>query len=90
MDRSAGTGLAGFGVVLAIAGAVMRYAVTVRSTHNFNLHDAGLILLIAGIVLFAVGLLALLAGGRRRTTIREDVRATPEGQVRYERRNDLL
>lgn len=90
MDRSAGTGLIGFGIVVAVAGAIMRYAITVRSSHNFNLYDIGLILLIAGIVLFALGLLVVLAGSRRRTMIRQDVRATPQGQVRYEQRDDLL
>lgn len=90
MDRSAGTGLIGLGVVVAIAGAIMRYAITVNSTHNFNLHDIGLILLVAGIVLFALGLAVVLIGSRRRTMIRQDVRTTPQDQVRYEQRDDLL
>jgi hypothetical protein len=90
VDRSAGTGLAGFGAALAIAGAILRYAVTVNNTQNFNLHDMGMILLIAGIVLFALGLLVLLFGGWRRTVIRHDVEATPAGQVRVERRSDML
>lgn len=90
MDRSAGTGLSTFGAVLAIVGAILKYGVTVRNTHNFNLHDIGMILLIAGIVLFVLGLLVIVLGGRRRTMIRQDVQSTPQGQVRVERRDDLL
>lgn len=89
MDRTAGTGLIGGGAVIAVVGAILKYAVTVTNSHGFNVNTAGLILLIAGIVLFALGIIVVAAGARRRTTIREDVRATPGGQHRVEQRDDL-
>lgn len=90
MDRAAGTGLVGFGVVVAVIGAILKYAVSVSATSGFSINTAGLILLIAGIVIFLIGVLALALGGRRRTTIREDVRATPQGQSRVQERDDWV
>jgi hypothetical protein len=72
-----------FGVILVIAGAIMRYAVTVK-TRGFNIHDAGVILLLAGIGVTVIGLVVVLLGGRSRSTIRQDVRETPSGQQRTE------
>lgn len=89
MERTTGTGLIAFGAVLAIVGAILDYAVTVTNTHHFNVNDAGLILLIAGIVLFVLGLLVLVSSGRRRTTIRQDVRSSPLGQTSVEQRDDV-
>ncbi|MGA8015170.1 MAG: hypothetical protein WCB85_04550 [Candidatus Dormiibacterota bacterium] len=88
MERTAGSSLIGLGVVIAVVGALLKYAVTITST-GFNINTAGLILLIAGIVMFAIGLVVLAAGGRRRVTIREDVRTSPEGQQRMQRRDDV-
>src|SRR5437899_1929002 len=59
MDRTAGTGLIGSGVVIAVVGAILKYAVTLTNTAGFNLNTAGLILLIAGIVLFALGVMII-------------------------------
>lgn len=89
MDRAAGTGLIGGGAVIAVVGGILKYAVTVTNSHGFNVNTAGLILLIAGIVLFVLGLVVVAAGSRRRTTIREDLRSTPEGQYRVQQRDDL-
>ena len=88
MDRTAGTGLIGSGVVIAVIGAILKYAVTLTNTGGFNLNTAGLILLIAGIVLFALGVTVIALGGRRRVTIREDVRSTGQGQERVQQRSD--
>jgi hypothetical protein len=87
MNRGAGIGLMVFGIVLVIVGAIMRYAVTVK-TRGFNIHDAGVILLLAGIAVFVVSLLVLFLGGRSRSTIRQNVRETPAGQERTEERTD--
>jgi len=88
MDRTGGTSLIGFGAVLAVVGAILKYAVTLTNTQGFNVNTAGLILLIAGIVLFVVGILVLAFGGRRQVTIREDVRNTGQGQERIQERSD--
>ena len=48
MDRSRGSGLLVFGVVLGVVGAIMRFAIKVH-TSGFNIHTAGVILLIVGL-----------------------------------------
>lgn len=88
MNRTAGSGLIGIGVVVAVAGAIMKYAVTVQNQHHFNITSAGMILLIAGIVMFAMGVIVVALGTRRRTTLRENVRMTPQGRQRVEERDD--
>lgn len=87
MNRGTGIGLLVFGFVLVIVGAIMRYAITVK-TRGFNIHDAGIILLLAGIAIVLVSLIVLAVGGRSRSTTRERVRETPEGQERTEERSD--
>ncbi|HEV8572874.1 MAG TPA: hypothetical protein VGR49_07500 [Actinomycetota bacterium] len=87
MNRGTGIGVMVFGFVLVIVGAIMRYAVTVK-TRGFNIHDAGVILLLAGIGIFVVSVLILVLGGRSRSTMRQEVRETPEGQERTEERTD--
>ncbi len=87
MNRSAGTGLIGFGIVMVVIGAILKYAVSVKTT-GFNLNTTGIILLIVGIVAVVIGLLAVVMGGRSRTTIREDVHSTPTGQERVQQRED--
>jgi hypothetical protein len=88
MNRATGTGLIAFGIVLMVVGAIMRFAIKVR-TSGFNIHTAGVIILIAGGVIFLLGLAALLIANRNRTTtVREDVHTTPTGQERIEERHD--
>ena len=88
MNRGTGTGLIGLGLVLMVVGAIMRFAVKVR-TSGFNIHTAGVIILIAGGVIFILGLLALLYAGRNRTTrVHQDVHTTPTGQESVEERQD--
>ena len=89
MDRTAGASLVGLGGVIAVVGALLKYAVTLTSTYGFNINTAGLILLVAGIVIFAIGLVVLITGSRQRVTIREDVRTSPQGQYRVRQRDDL-
>ena len=76
-----------FGIVLVVVGAIMRYAVSVK-TSGFNIHKAGIILLLVGIGVFVVSLVVLAMGDRSRTTTRTDVRETPSGQERTEQQDD--
>ena len=89
MYRGAGTGLIGGGVVLAVIGAILKYAISV-DTSGFNINTIGVILLIAGIALFVIGVIVIAAGGRRHTVVEEDVRETPSGASRVEERRDVL
>jgi uncharacterized protein DUF6458 len=85
---STGTGLVGFGIVMMVVGAIMRFAVKVH-TSGFNIHTAGVIILIAGAVVFLLGLVALfLAARSRTTTVHEDIHTTPTGRERLEERQD--
>ena len=81
MNRGVGTGAMAFGAVLAVVGAIMRYAVTVHTT-GFNIHTAGVILLIVGIVAVLFGLITMVLGGRSKSISQESVQSTPGGQVR--------
>jgi hypothetical protein len=87
MNRTSGMGLLVFGIVLAIVGAIMRFAVKVTTT-GFNIHEAGVILLVVGIAAAVVGLVLLVVGGRSRSVTQESIQATPTGQVRTEERTD--
>ena len=87
MNRGAGISLMGLGIVLVVVGAIMRYAVTAK-TSGFDIHQAGVILLLVGIAVFIVSLLIFVLGGRSRSTTRTDVRETPAGQERTEQRDD--
>ncbi len=87
MDRNSGIGLMGFGIVLVVVGAVMRFAVSAH-TSGFNIHTAGVILLLVGIGIFVLSLLLIALGGRSRSTTRTDVRETPSGEERIEQQDD--
>jgi asparagine N-glycosylation enzyme membrane subunit Stt3 len=87
MNRTSGIGMTGFGIVLVVVGAILRFATTV-TTSGFNIQKIGDILLIAGIVVVLISLAIIAMGSRTRTTMRTDVRATPEGQQRVEQRDD--
>ena len=87
MNRSSGIGLTTFGIVLVVVGAVMRFAISAHAS-GFNIHTAGVILLLVGIGLVVLSLLILVLGGRSRSTTRTDVRETPSGQQRTEQRDD--
>ncbi len=46
----------GASIVVAAIGAILRFAVTTTSSHGFNIHTIGVILLIVGIVGFIISL----------------------------------
>jgi len=79
----------GFGAVMAVVGAILKFGVTV-SGNGFNINTIGVILLLAGIVAFVVGLALMVSGGSRRSITREDVRNTPSGQERTVEQKDTL
>lgn len=87
MNRTSGIGLTGFGVVLVVVGAILRFATTV-TTSGFNIQKIGDILLLVGIILVIVSLGIIAMGSRTRTTTRTDVHSTPDGQQRVQQRDD--
>jgi hypothetical protein len=87
MNRSTGIGLMTLGIVLVVVGAIMRFAVSAK-TSGFDIHQAGVILLLVGIAVFVVSLVIFAVGGRSRSTTRTDVRETPSGQERTEQKDD--
>lgn len=87
MNRGTGTGLIAFGVVLGVVGAIMAFAVTVR-TRGFNINTAGWILLVVGIIVLVIGIAILVTGSRRSSTTVANVQNTPTGQERVEERRD--
>lgn len=70
-----------FGIVLVIVGAILDFAVT-ATAKGFNVNTVGVILVSVGIVAFLLGLVFMVMGNSRRTTITHDVRNTPDGQQR--------
>jgi len=78
----------GFGAFLAVVGALLRYAVRVQ-TEGFNINVAGMILLVVGIGMILVGLVAMLLGGRSKSSVQETVQNTAAGQVRTTERDDV-
>jgi len=89
MSRGAGTGLIGFGIVLVVVGAVLKYAVTVTTT-GFNINAVGVILLVAGICGVVIGGAIFALGANRRTTTRESVQYTPGGSERVVEHHDVM
>lgn len=87
INRSSSVGLLVFGIVLGVVGSILRFAVEVTAT-GFNIHTAGVILLVVGIGVAVVALIMLFVGGRSRSTITESTRDTPTGQVRTQERSD--
>ena len=85
MSRGTGSGLLGFGIVLMVVGALMRYAVT-ADPNGFDIVTAGAILLIVGLVSAVIGLLLLFFGGRTSVTEREQMTQTPHGAERITER----
>jgi hypothetical protein len=65
----------------------MRFAVSVH-TSGFNIHKAGDILLLVGVILVILSVFIFVMGARTRTTTRTDVRQTPAGEQRTEQRDD--
>ena len=67
MSRTSGLALLVFGIAVGVIGAIMRFAVE-TSTTGFDSQQAGIILLIAGIVLALVALIWLVVVSRKRST----------------------
>ena len=89
MNRSSGAGLLGLGIVLVVVGAILEFAVT-ATAKGFSVHTVGIILLWVGIVAFVLGLVFMITGGSRRTTITNGVRNTPGGQQRVIDQRDSM
>jgi uncharacterized membrane protein len=87
MGRGTGTGLTALGIVLLIVGAILRFAVQV-DTRGFDIQEAGLILLVAGGVALFVGIVTLVMGSYRRSTVQGSVQQTPTGERFTEERVD--
>ncbi len=87
MNRGTGTGLIVFGIVLGLVGAVMAFAITVR-TRGFNINTAGWILLVVGIIVLLIGIAIFVTGSRRSSTTVQNVQNTPTGQESVEERKD--
>jgi hypothetical protein len=88
MNRGAGGGLIGLGIVLIVVGAILDWAVTVTTT-GFNINSVGLILLIAGIVSVLIGLAMFFMGNNRTAVSRESVNYTPGGRERIVEQRDV-
>ena len=67
MSRTSGLALLVFGIAVGVIGAIMRFAVE-TSTTGFDSQQAGIIMLIAGIVLALVALVWLVVVSRKRST----------------------
>jgi hypothetical protein len=87
MNKTSGMGIMALGIVLVVVGAIMTFAVS-ASTSGFDIHKAGVILLLVGIGVFVISLVVLVVGGRSRSTTRTEVRETPSGQEHTEQRDD--
>jgi uncharacterized membrane protein YidH (DUF202 family) len=87
MNRNSGIGFTSFGFVLVVVGAILRFATSVH-TSGFNIHKIGDILLLVGIIVVILGIIIIVMGARSRSTTRTDIRETPSGQERTERRDD--
>jgi uncharacterized membrane protein YidH (DUF202 family) len=89
MSRGTGTGLIGFGIVLVVIGAILKFAVTVTTT-GFNVNTIGVILLVVGICSVVIGGVMFAMSANRRTTTRESVQNTPSGSERVVERHDVM
>ena len=67
MSRTSGLALLVLGIAVGALGVIMRFAVEVTET-GFDSHQAGIIMLVVGIVLALVALVWLVAGSRNRST----------------------
>ena len=71
MDRTRGTSVLVLGIVLGVVGAIMYWAVNVR-TDGFNISTAGLILFWVGVITAIIGLVLTLMGSRSTTVHRDE------------------
>ena len=78
MQKGAGTGLIGLGIILVVVGSILDFAVNVTTT-GFNINTVGLILLIVGIASCLIGIVLFAMASSRQTMLRENVRMMPDG-----------
>ena len=71
MNRTTGTSILVFGIVIGVIGAIMYWAVT-ASTDGFDINTAGLILFWVGVGVTLLGLVLTLMGNRSTTVRRQD------------------
>ena len=71
MNRTTGTSILVFGIVIGVIGAIMYWAVT-ASTDGFDINAAGLILFWVGVGVTVLGLVLTLMGNRSTTVRRQD------------------
>ena len=88
MNRTTGTGFIGFGLVLIVVGAVLRFAVT-ASADGFDTEAAGMIAIWVGVIATLIGLLLVFLGSKRSSILRENVVKTPAGTERVQERDDF-
>ena len=81
MNRTAGTSILVFGIVLGVIGAILYWAVT-ASTDGFGINTAGLILFWVGVGTALIGLVLALMGSRSTTVRRQD--SLGDGGYEYE------
>jgi hypothetical protein len=83
-----------FSIIVGAIGAILRYAMTAPANqHGFNIHTAGMILMLAGGVGLVLSLLfwsSFAPLGRRDQSIsRREETITPEGRVVNETKDHL-
>jgi hypothetical protein len=75
---------AGSGIVVFAVGAIMRFAITVNSTH-FNVHTIGVILMIVGAIAFVISLVFWSSWGGFGGYRRDRTIVNGDGTTRQER-----
>jgi H+/Cl- antiporter ClcA len=88
MNRTTGTSILVFGIVLGVIGAVMYWAVT-ASTDGFDINTAGLILFWVGVGTALIGLVLTLMGSRSTTVRRQDSLAGGGYEYEEEHRSSI-
>jgi hypothetical protein len=87
MEHTMGIGLS---LLLVMAGAIMRFAVTVQG-HGFNMHTTGVILMVVGAigVVLSIVFWASWGGFGRRTAAERSVAVNVSGDRPVERERDV-
>lgn len=80
----------GLSLLLVMAGAIMRFAVTVQG-HGFNMHTTGVILMVVGAigVVLSIVFWASWGGFGRRTAAERSVAVNVSGDRPVERERDV-
>jgi hypothetical protein len=81
MNRTTGTSVLVFGIVIGVVGAIMYWAVS-ATTDGFDINAAGLILFWVGVVTALIGLVLTVMGNRSTTVRRSE--SLGDGRHEYE------